>query len=128
MALPKRMRLKGHRTFKYIQKNSTRDYGKFMDFKITKSCPKVLLSHKDFSYPKNFKLAIAVSKKVSKKAVIRNKIRRLLQANFLKNFKNEHNHIQYWVLVNLKGGNIQNYESELLKEFKTLILKTGLLK
>ena len=128
MALPKRMRLKGHRTFKYIQKNSTKYYGKFMDFKITKSCPKVLLSHKNFSYPKNFKLAIAVSKKVSKKAVIRNKIRRLLQANFLKHFKNEHNHIQYWVLVNLKGGNIQNYETELLKEFQTLILKTGVLK
>ena len=99
-----------------------------MDFKITKSSPKVLFSHKNFSYPKNFKLAIAVSKKVSKKAVVRNKIRRLLQANFLKNFKNEHNHIQYWVLVNLKSGNIQNYETELLKEFKTLILKTGLLK
>ena len=128
MALPKRMRLKGHRTFKYIQKNSTRYYGKFMDFKITRSCPKVLLSHKNFSFPKNFKLAIAVSKKVSKKAVVRNKIRRLLQANFLNNFKNEHNHIPYWVHVNLKGGNIHNYETELLKEFQTLILKTGLLK
>ena len=128
MALPKRMRLKGHRAFKYIQKNSTKYYGKFMDFKITKSSPKVLLSHKNFSYPKNFKLAIAVSKKVSKKAVIRNKIRRLLQANFLKHFKNEHNHIQYWVLVNLKGGNSKNYETELLKEFQTLFLKSCLLK
>ena len=128
MALPKKLRLKGHRTFKYIQKNSTRYYGKFMDFKITRSCPKVLLSHKNFSFPKNFKLAIAVSKKVSKKAVVRNKIRRLLQANFLNNFKNEHNHIPYWVLVNLKGGNIHNYETELLKEFQTLLFKTGLIK
>ena len=128
MALPKKLRLKGHRTFKYIQKNSTRYYGKFMDFKITRSCPKVLLSHKNFSFPKNFKLAIAVSKKVSKKAVVRNKIRRLLQANFLNNFKNEHNHIPYWVLVNLKGGNIHNYETELLKEFQTLFSKTCLLK
>ena len=121
MALPKKMRLKGHRTFKYIQKNSKKYYGKFMDFKITKSCPKVLLSHKNFSYPKNFKLAISVSKKVSKKAVVRNKIRRLLQANFLKIFKNEHNHIQYWVLVNLKGGNIQNYETHPIQILATNI-------
>jgi len=128
MALPKKMRLKGHRTFKYIQKNSIKYYGRFMDFKVSKSYPKILFSHKSFSFPKNFKLAIAVSKKVSKKAVVRNKIRRLLQQNFLRNFNNEHNHIPYWVLVNVKGGNIHKYETELLKEFRTLILKTGLLK
>ena len=33
MALPKQMRLKGHRTFKYIHKNSKKYYGKLMDFK-----------------------------------------------------------------------------------------------
>ena len=128
MALPKEMRLKGHRTFKYIHKYSKKYYGKLMDLKIAKSCPQILLSHKNFSFTKNFKLAISISKKVSKKSVVRNRIRRLLHENFLKNFKEEYNHIPYWVLVNLKSGNFCNYETELLKEFQTLFFKTVLLK
>tara|TARA_B100000927_G_scaffold145064_1_gene117131 strand:- start:671 stop:1060 length:390 start_codon:yes stop_codon:yes gene_type:complete len=127
MALPKRMRLKGHRTFKFIHKNSKKYYGKLMDFRITKSCPQILQSHKNYNHLNNFKIAITVSKKVSKKAVVRNKVRRLLQENLLKIFKKEHNHIPCWVLVNLKGGNFHNYENELLKEFQTLLFKTGLL-
>ena len=128
MALPKQMRLKGHRTFRYIHKNSRKYYGKLMDFKISKSCPQILISHKNHSFQNNFKLAITISKKVSKKSVIRNKIRRMLHECFLKNFKNDYNHIPYWVLVNLKNGNFYNYESELIKEFQTLLLKIGLLK
>ena len=128
MALPKQLRLKGHRTFKYIHKNSKKYFGKLMDCKISKSCPQILLSHKNHSFNNNFKLAITISKKVSKKSVIRNKIRRMLHECFLKNFKREYNHIPYWVLVNLKSGNSYNYESELLKEFETLLFKTGLLK
>ena len=128
MVLPKQMRLKGHRTFKYIHKNSKKYYGKLMDFKIAKSCPQILFSHKNYNFTNNFKLAITVSKKVSKKSVVRNKIRRMLQENFLKNFKKEYNHIPCWVLVNLKSGNFYNYETELLNEFQTLLFKTGLLK
>ena len=128
MALPKQMRLKGHRTFKYIHKNSKKYYGKLMDFKIAKSCPQILLSHKNYNFPNNFKLAITVSKKISKKSVVRNKIRRILQENFLRNFKKEYNHIPCWVLVNLKSGSFYNYETELLNEFQTLFFKTGLLK
>ena len=128
MALPKRMRLKGHRTFKYIHKNSKKYYGKLMDLKIAKSSPQILLSHKILSFTNNFKLAITISKKVSKKSVVRNKIRRILQENLLKNFKEEYNHIPYWVIVNLKSGNFFNYESELLREFQTLFFKTVLLK
>ena len=128
MALPKQMRLQGHRTFKYIHKNSNKYYGKLMDFKIAKSSPQILFSHKIYNFTNNFKIAITISKKISKKSVVRNRIRRMLQENFLKNFKKEYNHIPYWVVVNLKGGTFNNYETELLKEFQTLFFKTGLLK
>ena len=111
MALPKKLRLKGHRAFNYIHKNSKKYYGQFMDLRIAKSCPRILLSHK-----------------VSKRSVVRNKIRRKLQEDFLKDFKEEYNHIPYWVLVNLKSGSFYNYETELLNEFQTLFYKTGLLK
>ena len=128
MALPKRMRLKGHRTFKYIHKNSKKYYGKLMDFKITKSCPHILLSHKNYSFKNNFKLAIIISKKVSKRSVMRNRLRRMLHECFIKNFKKEYNHIPYWVLVNLKSGDTLNYENELLREFQLLIIRSGLFK
>ena len=128
MALPKEVRLKGHRTFKYIHKNSRKYYGKLMDFKIAKSCPKLLISHKNYSFINNFKLAITVSKKISKKSVIRNRIRRILHEYFLKNYKIKDNRTPYWVLVNLKAGNFYDYEAELLKEFQTLLIKIGLQK
>ena len=122
------MRLKGHRTFKYIYKNSKKFYGNLIDFKISRSCPQILISHKNYSFTNNFKIAITISKKISKKSVVRNKLRRLLHENFLKNFKKEYNHIPYWVIVNLKIGNFNNYESELLKEFQTMLPKIVLLK
>ena len=128
MALPKKMRLKGHRSFKYIHKNSKKYYGKLMVLKVAKSSPNLLLSHKNISDINNFKLAITISKKVSKKSVVRNKIRRLLQENFLKNYKKDYNHIPCWVLVNLKSGDFCNYENELIKEFLYLIFKNVLIK
>ena len=128
MALPKTMRLKGHRAFDYIHKNSEKYYGKLMTLKVARSNPKILLSHKYINNPNNFKIAIAVSKKFSKKAVERNKVRRLLQNCLLKNFCPENNHKPYWLLVNLKGGDCINDESKLLEEFQHLILKSGLFK
>ncbi|MDC3167816.1 ribonuclease P protein component [Prochlorococcus sp. AH-716-D22] len=128
MALPKAMRLKGHRAFDYIHKNSVKYYGKLMTLKIARSNPKILISHKNTNSINNFKLAITISKKVSKKAVIRNKIRRILQDCLLKNFSQENNHKPYWLLVNLKTGDFYNDEIKLLEEFQHLIFKSGLFK
>ena len=46
MALPNEMRLKGHRTFNYIHKNSIKYHGNLMTFKLARSNPKILQSHK----------------------------------------------------------------------------------
>ena len=128
MALPKAMRLKGHRSFNYIHKNSVKYYGKLMTFKIARSNPEILISHNNIDSLNNFKIAIAISKKVSKKAVVRNRIRRILQDNFFKNFKEENNHKPYWLLVNLKTGDFYNDKINLLEEFQHLIFKSGLFK
>ena len=127
MALPKAMRLKGHRTFDYIHKNSVKYYGKFMTLKIARSNPNILISHKNINNLNNFKIAIAISKKVSKKAVVRNKIRRVFHDYLLKNFSHDKNHKPYWLLVNLKSGVSYNDEFKLLAEFQHLIFKSGLL-
>ena len=128
MALPKAMRLKGHRTFDYIHKNSVKYYGELMTFKIARSNPNILASHKNIYSLNNFKMDISISKKVSKKAVIRNKIRRTLQDCLLKNFSQNNNHKPYWLLVNLKTSNSCSDKIKLLEEFKHLVFESGLFK
>ncbi|MDC3145014.1 ribonuclease P protein component [bacterium] len=128
MALPKDMRLKGHRTFDYIHKNSIKYYGKLMTLKVSRSNPDILLSHKIKNNSNEFRVAIAISKKVSKKAVDRNKIRRILQEWLLKNIKKINNHKPYWLLVNLKIGDFYNDKNKLLEEFQNLMFKSRLIK
>ena len=43
MALPKEMRLKGHRTFDYLHKNSVKYHGKLMTFKVNLKKEKINL-------------------------------------------------------------------------------------
>ena len=128
MALPKDMRLKGHRTFNYIHKNSITYHGKLMTFKVARSNPEILLTHKLPDKPNKFRVAIAVSKKVSKKAVERNKLRRVLQEWLLTNIKKINNHRPCWLLVNLKFGDFYNDKSLLLEEFQILLFKAHLIK
>ena len=128
MALPKDMRLKGHRTFNYIHKNSKKYHGKLMTFKVAKSNPEILISH-NLRYSSNkLRVAIAISKKVSKKAVERNKLRRILQEWLIKNIQKINNHKPYWLLVNLKFGDFCNDKNQLLEEFQKLMFKSRLIK
>ena len=127
MGLPKNMRLKGHRTFNYIHKNSIKYHGKLMTFKLVKSNPKILSSHKLKNSSNNLRIAISISKKVSKKAVDRNKTRRILQEWLLKNIKKINSHKPYWLLVNLKFGDFCNDKNKLLEEFQKLMLKSHLI-
>ena len=128
MALPKDMRLKGHRTFNYIHKNSKKYHGDLMTFKVARANQEILLSHNLTNTSNNFRAAIAISKKVSKKAVNRNKIRRILQEWILTNIQKINSHKPYWLLVNLKIGDFCNDKNKLLEEFQKLMFKSRLIK
>ena len=128
MALPKDMRLKGHRTFNYIHKNSKKYHGDLMTFKVARANQEILLSHNLTNTSNNFRAAIAISKKVSKKAVNRNKIRRILQEWILTNIQKINSHKPYWLLVNLKIGDFCNDKEKLLEEFQNLMFKSRLIK
>ena len=128
MALPQNMRLKGHRTFDYIHKNSIKYHGRYMTFKVARSNPEILNNHKIRNTSDNLRVAVAISKKVSKKAVDRNKIRRTLQGWLLKNIQKINNHKSYWLLVNLKFGDFCNDNNILLEEFQNLMFKSHLMK
>ena len=99
-----------------------------MTFKVARSNPDVLLSHKLRNTRNNFRVAIAISKKVSKKAVDRNKIKRILQEWLLTNIQKINNHKPYWLLVNLKFGDFYNDKNKLLEEFQNLMYKSRLIK
>ena len=99
-----------------------------MTFKVAKSNPEILFSHKFKNTSNNLRVAIAVSKKVSKKAVVRNKLRRVIQEWLIKNIKKINNHKPHWLLVNLKFGDFYNDENKLLEEFQNLMFKSHLIK
>ena len=99
-----------------------------MTFKVARSNPEILFTHKLTNNSNKFRIAIAVSKKVSKKAVERNKIRRILQEWLLTNIQKIYNHKPYWLLVNLKIGDFYNDKSRLLEEFQNLMFKSHLIK
>jgi len=99
-----------------------------MTFKVARSNPEILLTHKLTNTSNKFRIAIAISKKVSKKAVLRNKLRRIIQEWLLKNIKIINNHKPYWLLVNLKIGDFCNDKNKLLEEFQTLMFKSRLIK
>ena len=99
-----------------------------MTFKLARSNPKILLSHNYKNTTDNLKVAIAISKKVSKKAVERNKLRRILQEWLLTNIQKINNHKPYWLLVNLKFDHFYNDKNQLLEEFQNLMLKSRLIK
>ena len=128
MALPKDMRLKGHRTFVYVHKNSIKYHGKLMTFKVARSNPEILLSHRLTNSSNKFRVAIAISKKISKKAVDRNKIRRTLQEWLITNIQKINNHKPHWLLVNLRSGDFCNDKNKLLEEFQYLMFKSRLIK
>ena len=128
MALPKDMRLKGYRTFDYIHKNSIKYYGKLMTFKVARSNPGVLSSHNLTNTSNNFRIAIAISKKVSKKAVERNKLRRTMHEWLLTHIQKINNHKPYWLLVNLRSNDFCNDKNKLLEEFQNLMSKSQLIK
>jgi len=127
MALPKDMRLKGHRTFNYIHKNSTIYHGKLMTFKVARPNTAILLTHKFTNTSNNFRVAIAISKKVSKKAVDRNKLRRIMHEWLLTNIQKINNHKPYWLLVNLRNEDFCNDKNKLLEEFQNLMFKSQLI-
>ena len=99
-----------------------------MTFKVARSNPDILLTHRLAKTSNKLRVAIAISKKVSKKAVERNKLRRILQEWLLTNIQKINNHKPYWLLVNLKFGDFCNDKSRLLEEFQNLMFKSRLIK
>ena len=128
MVLPKHMRLKGHRCFDFIYKEGKRFYSSSMVLRVTDANKKPQVKGKQSKTRPSIKCAISISNKVSKKSVIRNKLRRLFHQHFSYRLSNMYLEKELWAFISLKPSSIKNPTITLLKECDKLFIKAGLTK
>ena len=128
MVLPKQMRLKGYRCFNYIYKEGKRFYGNSMVLRITNSNPNLLTKKNNFQNPNYLKCAISISNKVSKKAVVRNRLRRLFHQHLSVRFSKIKFGKEIWAFISLNPSCMKMEPSKLLNECDYLLSKAGLIK
>ncbi len=129
MVLPKSMRLKGHKCFDYLHKSGIRYHGPSILLRVVKAKPQLLKSSLRDLKPHQCRCAVAISTKVSKKAVIRNRLRRLLhdrlKERLLKIPTNENG--SSWALLSLKPSSSQKGVEPLMEECDSLLREAGLI-
>ncbi|OKH19393.1 ribonuclease P protein component [[Limnothrix rosea] IAM M-220] len=115
MGLPKAHRLKNWRDFRTVYKQGKRFHGQQL----------VLIVHQTTLAKQPTQIGISISRKVSKKAVVRNKIKRRLRhicRLFLPNMKH---HWQVIIIVRSDAAKCE-YE-DFLRELKQLLIKAEVL-
>ena len=126
MVLPKHMRIKGHKCFKFIYKEGLKFQSSSMVLRIAEANKK-LINKKNYPEPRpSIKCAISVSNKVSKKSVTRNKLRRLFHHHLSLRLSNIVIEKEVWAFISLKPCCMKNSNNILLKECDNLLLRAGL--
>ena len=128
MVLPKHMRLKGHKCFDFIYKHGTRFYSSSMILRVTKANTKLLTKGIHSQIRPSLKCAISISNKVSKKSVIRNKLRRLFHHHLSFKLSNIEFEKEVWAFISLKPSCMKIPNITLLKECDKLFNKAGITK
>tara|TARA_Y100001968_G_C19348428_1_gene713323 strand:- start:787 stop:1086 length:300 start_codon:yes stop_codon:yes gene_type:complete len=95
--------------------------------RVAKAKPVLLKSAKTNLNPNSLKCAVSISHKVSKKAVERNRLRRLFHDYFTSKFARLNKNKSNWVLLSLKPICSNKDSQNLLKECEQLLFKSGLL-
>ena len=127
MVLPKEMRLKGYKCFDYLHRSGKRYRSTSMLLKVTKANNNLIKGNTPRPELCSCRCAISISNKVSKKAVIRNRLRRLLhdhlKAKLFKRYKFSNN----WALISLNPNCLKKDIKSLLKECDRLFIDAGFL-
>ena len=127
MVLPKSMRLKGHRCFDHLYKEGVRYHQPSVLLRVVKAKPTLHKAKYLHDEPKSCRCAIAISSKVNKKAVVRNRLRRLIHEYLREKLYQGSTHADKWVLFSLKPQSSKIEPSQLLKECDRLLKKAGLI-
>ena len=124
MVLPRRMRLQGYKCFEYIHRHSKRYKSPSMNLKVAIANPN-LINVKKAGPTSTCRCAISISNKVSKKAVIRNRLRRLIHEHLrVRLFKNSTN-FDKWALISFNPRCLEIEPKVLLEECDKLLLEAG---
>lgn len=119
MSLPLIHRLQKRRDFQKVYKQGVRQYGSVLRV-IALS-----IAHKENQVPSPTKIGVSISQKVSKKAVIRNRIKRQIKAairELLPDIAND------WLIVVVVLPEAINCKYEhFLQELKKLLIKIGII-
>ncbi len=127
MVLPRSMRIQGHRCFDYLHRSASHYQSSSMVLKVVKAKKNLLKSNSLFKEDTCCRCAVAISSKVSKKAVIRNRLRRQIHDHLRRRLEKNHLNYNKWALFSLKRSSLSLETLSLLEECDRLLTKAGLL-
>jgi ribonuclease P protein component len=126
VALPQRHRLKGRRIFDRIYRTGRRIHGTHLVLRVLAADQTLLPPDSRSHSPSGWRCGVVVSGKVSKLAVRRNRLRRLLQAHLLRELPATAGSLPpQWLLLSLRPGCADLDPDVLLGECSQLLRKAG---
>ncbi|MFM9046909.1 MAG: ribonuclease P protein component [Cyanobium sp.] len=124
MSLPQQHRLRGLKVFDRIYRQGHRFHGRWFTLRVI-GADQGLLPPRDRAHPTSpWRCAVVVSTKVSKRAVRRNRLRRLVHSALVAHPPEPKQ--PCWLVFSLKPGSIDAEASHLLGECLMLLQKAGL--
>jgi len=127
MVLPKSMRIKGYRCFDHLHKSGVRYHSSLMLLRVVKAKQSLLNIQSSKLDSEVCRCAVTISNKVSKKAVLRNRIRRLIHEHLRLRLSAGTEHSNLWVLLSLKPASSNKEPAKLLQECDRLLRNAGLI-
>ena len=119
------MRLRGHRCFNRLHRSGRRHHGDWMVLRVISEDPRLLRPELRRHPTRCCRCALVISSKVSKRAVVRNRLRRRLHAHLRSRFEQAPEHGAIWLLLSLKPG-VAPESHALLEECDRLLEQAGL--
>ncbi len=124
MALPQKHRLRGSKVFDRLYRQGRRFHGQWITLRVLREDRSVLTAVDRVHASSPWRCAVVVSSKVSKRAVRRNHLRRLIHGLLLAQSPMPAH--PSWLVFSLKPGSVEAEESHLLGECLLLLQKAGL--
>ena len=126
MVLPQRHRLKGQRIFDRLYQRAPRHHGSAMVLRCLEASEALLPPEQRRHPPSPWRCGVVVSGKVHRRAVRRNRLRRLLHGHLLAVLGAGEGSRPRWLLITLKPGSAERAPEALLGECSQLLTQAGL--
>lgn len=124
MALAQKHRLRGALVFERLYRQGNRFHGKWLSLRVAREDPGLLPLQDQAHGPSPWRCAVVVSAKVSKRAVRRNRLRRLMHRALGSHPPQPKQ--PTWLVFSLKPGSLDAEDTHLLGEYCLLLQKAGL--